>query len=278
MFGHRMAYPMNQTFHAWSMFRNLLWQDAILVAGVLVLARLAAFLVRRVLLRVAETMPPRFRLSVLRTIPVIRLLVGIGAVMVIVPILVEPTFRNIVALVASVGLAVAFTLKEYGSSLAAGLITVLENTYQPGDWIQVDDAYGEVKSIGARATRIVTPDDTEVIIPHLRLWSANIFNASSGNRSLLCVTDFYLHPDHDAAIARTCLEEVAQQSTYRKPESPVTVIVLEKPWGTHYRLKAHVNESREQFLFITDLTVRGKAALRSRGIRFAQAPFIGTTQ
>ena len=50
---------------------------------------------------------------------------------------------------ASVGLAVAFTLKEYGSSLATGLITVLGNAYQPGDWI-VDDAYGEVKLIGAR--------------------------------------------------------------------------------------------------------------------------------
>ena len=273
-----MTSPMNQTFHAWSMFRDLFWQDAILVAGVLVLARLAAFIVRRLLLRAAETGPPRFRLSVLRAIPLIRLLIGIGAVMMIVPILVEPTFRNIVTLVASVGLALAFTLKEYGSSLAAGLITVLENTYQPGDWIQVDDVYGEVRSIGARATRIVTPDDTEVIIPHLRLWSTNIFNASSGNRSLLCVTDFYLHPDHDAAIARTCLEDVAQQSAYRKPESPVTVIVLEKPWGTHYRLKAYVNESREQFLFITDLTVRGKAALRSRGIRFAQAPVIQTTQ
>ena len=268
---------MNQTFNAWSVLRNLFWQDAILVAAVLVLARLMAFVTRRLLLRVAETVPPRLRLSVLRTIPIIRLLVGIGAVMVIVPILVEPTFRNIVTLVASVGLALAFTLKEYGSSLAAGLITVLENAYQPGDWIEVDGAYGEVTSIGARATRIVTPDDTEVIIPHTRLWSANIFNASSGNRSLLCVTDFYLHPDHDAAAARKCLEEVAQHSPYRKPESPITVIIIEKPWGTHYRLKAYVNESREQFLFMTDLTVRGKAVLRSRGIRFAQAPFAETT-
>ena len=267
---------MNQTFNAWGMFRNLIWQDAILVAGVLALARLAAFVMRRLLLRVAETVPPRFRLSVLRTIPVIRLLIGIGAVMVIVPILVEPTFRNIVALVASVGVTLAFTLKEYGSSVAAGLMTVLENTYQPGDWIEVDGAYGEVRSIGARATRIVTPDDTEVIIPHTRLWSTSIFNASSGNRSLLCVTDFYLHPDHDAAAARTCLEDVARHSAYRKPESPITVIVLEKPWGTHYRLKAYVKESREQFLFMTDLTVQGKAALRSLGIRFAQVPFAET--
>ena len=219
---------------------------------------------------------PGLRLLLLRTLPIVRLLVGIGTVIVVVPVLIEPTFRNIVALVASVGLALAFALKDYGSSLVAGLATVLENTYQPGDWIEVDGTYGEVKSIGARATRIVTPDDTEVIIPHTHFWSTNIFNASSGHPSLLCVADFYLHPDHDASRARKRLEEVAQASSYRKPESPVTVIVLEKPWGTHYRVKAYVKESREQFLFITDLTIRGKEAIRSLGIRFAQVPYIET--
>ena len=267
---------MSEHLNAWSIVRTLFWQDVLLVLGVLVLARLLAFLVRRVILRFAEHVPPRWRLSVLRTLPVARLLIGIGAVVVIVPMLVEPTFRNIVTLIASVAVALAFTLKDYGSSLAAGLVTVFENTYQPGDWIAVDGAYGEVKSIGARATRIVTADDTEVIIPHTRLWSTHIFNASSGNRSLLCVTDFYLHPEHDAAAARTRLEAVAKQSAYRKPDSPVTVIVLEKPWGTHYRLKAYVKESREQFLFMTDLTVRGKEAIRSLGIRFAQVPFAQT--
>ena len=55
------------------------------------------------------------------------------------------------------------------------------------------------------------------------------------------------------------------------------MIVAEKPWGTHYRLKAYVHESREQFLFLTDLTIRGKAALRSMGMRFAQAPYAETT-
>ena len=122
----------------------------------------------------------------------------------------------------------------------------------------------------------MTPDDTEVIIPHTHFWSTNIFNASSGNHSLLCVANFYLHPDHDASVARKRLEEVAQTSSYRKPESPVTVIVLEKPWGTHYRVKAYVNESREQFLFLTDLTIRGKEVLRSLGIRFAQATYAET--
>ena len=264
---------MNQTLTPWNVLRRLSWQDALFVLGVIVLARLIAFVIRWFTLQLAEKVPPRLRLPVLSTLPIIRLLIAIGAITIIVPILVEPTFQNVVTLVAGVGLTLAFALKDYGSSLIAGLAAVFEKTYQPGDWIEVDGAYGEVKSIGARAVRMVTADDTEVIIPHLKLWSTSIFNATSGNRSLLCVTDFYLHPDHDAPTLRKRLEEIAKTSSYRKPESPVAVIVIEKPWGTHYRVKAYVKESREQFLFITDITVRGKEAIRSLGIRFAQATY-----
>ena len=83
-------------------------------------------------------------------------------------------------MLASVGLALAFAFKDYGGSLVAGVVTVLENNYQPGDWIELGGAYGEVKSIELRATRIVTADDTEVIVPNSRIWSGSIANATSG--------------------------------------------------------------------------------------------------
>ena len=267
---------MDQTPDGWNVLRPLSWQNLLTVLAVFLLASLTAFLFRKIARRLADKAPSRLRLSILRIIPITRLLIGIAAVVIIVPIVVEPTFQDIVALLASISLALAFALKDYVSSLVAGLVTVLENTYQPGDWIEVDGAYGEVKSIEARTVRIVTPDDTEVIIPHSRLWTSSIFNATDGQRSLLCVADFYLHPDHDALAASGRLKEIAQTSPLRKPDSPVTVIVLEKPWGTHYRLKAYANESREQFLFLTDLTIRGKEAIRALGIRFAQAPYAET--
>src|SRR5258707_875402 len=116
-----------------------------------------------------------------------------------------------------------------------------------------------------------------VIVPHSTLWSNRIANATSGNRSVLCVADFYLHPDHDAALAQRRLIDVGGGSAYRKADTPVSVIVHEKPWGTHYRLKAYVKERREQFEFITDLTIRGHEALRAVGIRFAQATYAETT-
>jgi hypothetical protein len=90
----------------------------------------------------------------------------------------------------------------------------------------------------------------------------------------MCVADFYLHPEHDAARARQLLWDVALTSPYLHHADPVAVIVLEKPWGTHYRLKAYPVDGGQQFRFLTDLTVRGKAALQGMGARFAVAPAV----
>ena len=267
---------MNLSLNVWGPLEKLIWRDVLIIAAVLLLARLLILAMQWKLRRAAETAQPDRRLLVLRAVPIARLLIRAAAIAAVVPLLVDPTVPNVLALGAGLGLALAYTLKDYGSSFVAGLVTVLENTYQPGDWIEIDGTYGEVKSIAGRAVHLLTADDTEVIIPHSRLWATSVFNSSSGNRSLLCIANFYLHPDHDAAAVREKLTEVAASSSYRTPDTSVTVIVLEKPWGTHYRLKAYVRESREQFLFITDLTIRGKDILRHMNIRFAQAPYAET--
>jgi small conductance mechanosensitive channel len=267
---------VNLNLGAWEQLEKLAWRDVLLVLVVIILARLVIVGVQWQLRRLAERVGPDKRLTILRFVPIARLLVRIAAVAVIVPLLVEPTFRNILVLGASLALALAYLLKDYGSSFVAGLVTVLENAYQPGDWIKVDGHYGEVKAIATRAVHILTADDTEVIIPHSRLWSTSILNSTSGKHSVLCIASFYLHPDHDASVVLEKLTEAATSSYYCKPDSSVHVTAMEKPWGTHYRIKAYVRESREQFLFITDMTVRGKNTLRHLNIRFAQAPYAET--
>jgi len=253
--------------------RKLDSSDVLLMGGIVVAAWLLAAAIRWALQHAAEYAPARLRLLVLRLVPLARLAIGIGALALIVPVLVEPSFRNIVALVASTGLALAFAFKDYASSLAAGLVAVLENAYQPGDWIEIDGVYGEVKSIGVRAVRLVTADDNEVIVPHYQFWSKKISNATSGGRGVLCVADFYLHPDHDGTEVLRRLKEIGVSNAARKPESKVSVVTTENPWGTHYKLKAYVKDSREQFDFITDLTVRGKEVLRAMNVQFALVPY-----
>jgi len=254
--------------------RALTWSHVLLITLVLAGCGMLILLVRGLVRRAAERAPSHRRLMILRAAPLARLLIGLAGLAIIVPILVEPNIEDIVALLATVGLALAFALKDYVSCLIAGVVTILENTYQPGDWIEFDGAYGEVKTIGTRAVHIVTTDDTEVIIPHARIWSASVSNDSSGQRSLLSVTHFYLNADHDGAAVSDALAEIAQTSPYRKADTAVNVRAAETPFGTHYKLKAYVAESREQFAMVTDLTLRAKAQLRSMGVAFAQTPYV----
>ena len=269
---------MDQYLSTWESLEKLLWRDVLLVVAVLLGNHLLILAMQWALRRAAENAPAPRRLTILRIVPIARLIIRATALVIIVPLLVEPTVRNVLGLSLGLVVALAYSLREYGNSFAAGIVTVLENTYQPGDWIEVNGAYGEVKAIAMRAVHLMTADDTEVIIPHSRFWSTSIFNFSSGHHSLMCVANFYLHPDHKSTHVCEKLAEVAAASAYYAPESPVTVTVMEKPWGTHYRLKACVRESREQFRFITDLTIRGREALQQMKIRFAQAPYAETEQ
>ncbi len=264
---------MNEATSRLGFLRELTWGDILIILAVLISCYLFVLTVRWIVHRAAESAASHRRLLILRMAPIARLLIWIVGIAIIVPLLIEPTFEKVVALAATLGLALAFAIKDYVSCLIAGVVTIIENTYQPGDWIEVDGSYGEVTAIGARAVHIVTADDTEVIIPHARLWSTSVFNASGGKRSLLCVTDFYLRADHDGASVRRALSETAETSSYRKPESPVKVVVSETPWGTRYKIKAYVAESREQFTMISDVTIRGKERLRAMGVAFAQAPY-----
>ncbi len=219
----------------------------------------------------AKRLPARMRMYLLPSIPVFRLAILIIAFVMIVPMVIQTTLQNLIAILGFTAVALGFAFKDYISSLIAGIVAIYERPYRVGDWVTIDGAYGEVKSLSLRALQLFTPDDTVVSIPHIKIWNTNIFNANDGKRNLLCVTHFYVDPDHDAIRARQKLHDVALTSPYLDPNHRIRVIVQEQPWGTHYQLKAYPLDSREQFQFISDLTVRGKDSLAKMGVKPARA-------
>jgi len=242
-----------------------LWELAVIV--VITLALVLA--VQRMVPWLAHRLSGRKRLFVLSMIPYFRLAVFLAAFSMAVPILIEPSLQNMVAILGSLGLALGFALKDYASGLIAGIVAIGEFNYRNGDWIQLGTVYGEVRHIGLRAVEMVTPDDSRVLVPHSHIWNYPVINANNGDARLQCIADFYLHPDHNARHVRSALEDVALTSPYLYFDKPIAVIVQEKPWGTHYRLKAYPVDSGQQFRFISDMTVRGKEALLSLGVSFA---------
>jgi len=251
---------------------NLNQMAVIKVIIVVVAAFLLITLSQRILPWIAERFSGRHRLYVLASVPVLRLMIIVVAVWMIISSVIEPTIKNLFALLGALGLALGFAFKDYASSLIAGIVTLYEIPYRLGDWVSVEGAYGEVKSIGMRSFEMITPDDTVVVIPHLKLWDKKIFNANDGTRNLQCAADFYLHPRHNPKAVIEALLDTALTSAYLQVLKPINVVASEKPWATQYRLKAYPVDPRDQFRFITDLTVRGKQALGGLGVDFP-APY-----
>ena len=235
------------------------------ILGVLLSAWLAIVLVRRLLPYFAERGPSRMRLYLLGAVPILRLLILVVAVLWIVPLVLNITFENFLVVAGAAGVAIGFAFKDYVSSLIAGVVAVFEKPYRPGDWVRIGDDYGEVRSVGLRALSLQTPADDTVTVPHLRVWDGNIANSNDGARTLMCVADFYVHPDHDADRLRAMLRDVALTSGYLDYGRPVVVVLTEKPLGTHYKLKAYPFDMRDQFRFISDMTARGKRAIAAAG-------------
>lgn len=244
------------------------------IALVVAVAAALIVLVQKTVPWLANRLRGRRRQWLLAMVPLLRLAIILGAFLWIVPLVIEPSLQNMIAVLGSLGLALGFALKDYASSLMAGIVAVGETPYRNGDWVEIHGIYGEVVRVGVRSLQLVTPDDNLVTIPHQTLWTDPISNANNGDPQLQCPTDFYLCPEHDGARVRAALHDVALTSAYVDLNRPILVVAQEEPWGTRYRLRAYPVDARQQFRFGTDLTLRGKAALMDLGAPLAMLPLI----
>lgn len=233
---------------------------------------LAIWLIRRMLPYLADRAPQRLRLFLMGAVPILRLLLLALAILWIIPIVFNVTLENFIVITGAVSVAIGFAFKDYFSSLVAGVVAIFERPYRPGDWVEISGDYGEVTAVGMRAIAIRTPADDIVTIPHDKLWRENVSNSNDGAKTLMCVVDFFIHPQHDAARLRAVLHDVALTSPYLNYNRPVMVMLNETPMGTQYKIKAYPFEMRDQFQFITDLCMRAKVAISENDAKEVSLP------
>ncbi|MGF1491208.1 MAG: hypothetical protein ACFBSC_01900 [Microcoleaceae cyanobacterium] len=101
------------------------------------------------------------------------------------------------------------------------------------------------------------------------MWTEAIANANDGDVEIQVTTDLYFAHQIDIAQVMHILYRVAQTSKYTQIRLPILVVLEEKPWGIHFKLKAYPIDARDEFVYKTDLTRRAREALEKVG---ANAP------
>jgi small-conductance mechanosensitive channel len=175
---------------------------------------------------------------------------------------------QLVAFSGLAGAAIGFGLKDLVAEVVGGFVIVLDKPYQVGDKVRIDDHYGEVRDIGLRATRLVSPDDSLISVSNQKVLSQTLANANAGSQEMMVVIDLFINTSGDATRAMQILREAAVSSryVYISDKRQVTILLKDRPFYRRVRAKAYVYDLRREFEFESDVTKRAWDAFRSEGI------------
>lgn len=122
----------------------------------------------------------------------------------------------------SVGIGLG--MQNIVNNFVSGIILIFERPFQIGDFVELADKKGKVLDIGIRASRMLTPQGSEVIVPNGDLLSGRLVNWTLSNNYLK--TEFLLKISNDTAISmvkKTIEEEVAKAEDVIK-NTPVVIL------------------------------------------------------
>lgn len=86
---------------------------------------------------------------------------------------------SLVTILGTVGLALSLALQDSLSSVANGVLILINKPFSAGDYICVDGVEGNVQSISVLSTRLLTTDNKLLVIPNSRVSSNTVINYSA---------------------------------------------------------------------------------------------------
>lgn len=243
------------------------WWDifyaAVVVAGIWLLVRLSTSL-----LEAFSQQAPRARFFFKLLAPILRFGLWLAGLTIVLSIF-SPSRETLLAMLASVGIAVGLGTQDLVKNIIGGLVILVDRPFQLGDRVRIGDAYGEIDHIGLRSTKLTTPDDTHVTIPNSEILSSMAWNSNSGVLDCQVVTDLFLPFDADPVT----IEEIGYEAAFSSPfillSKPVVVLVqdgFDRHPFTRLRVKAYVYDHRFEPRFQSDITQRAKAEFIRRGL------------
>jgi small-conductance mechanosensitive channel len=148
---------------------------------------------------------------------------------------------------------IGFGLQDIARNFVSGFILLFGRSVRKGDWVQVEDEIGRVDELGGRMVRLVTVDNTEILLPASRMVEGKVTNLTYATPHIRISVPVGVHYKSDVRQVEQALLHAARRHR----------AVLRTPAPT--ALLNHFGESSIDFELLVWIDVRQIAPRRLRG-------------
>ena len=148
----------------------------VLAASILLAAWVISFVLRRGLTRVESRADSNRRAALYAVGRMVHyVLLVIGAMLALEVVGIEASRFAVVA--GAIGVGLGFGLQAIFNNFISGLILLFDRSLKVGDFVELESGvHGEVRDIKIRATRIVTNDNIDILVPNSEFVSGRVVN------------------------------------------------------------------------------------------------------
>jgi hypothetical protein len=146
--------------------------------------------------------------------------------------------------------------KGFLGGLGFKTLMAFKNPFQVGDRVTLKGYAGKVISISTFYVKLQTPNDDLVSIPTSGLWSEVLTSANAGERSSLCVMDFFLAPfvtKDELQKSEDTIWDAIQASPYLEVANPMQIFFTQNNNSIQLTAKA-VASTYNEALFKSEVT------------------------
>lgn len=131
------------------------------------------------------------------------------------------------AVLGAAGLAIGLALKDSLSNVASGVMLILFRPFEVGHFVEAGGVEGRVLEVGFFSTKLLTPDNRNVIVPNADVHTKTITNHSAQDTRRIDMTIGISYGD-DITEAKQIVDEVlsAEGRVLRDPAPLVAVAEL----------------------------------------------------
>ena len=172
----------------------------------------------------------------------------------------------------AVGIGLGFGLQKIASNFISGIILLFEKTIDEGDLIEFQGgAFGFVKEISARHTRLETLDSKEILVPNEDFITNRVINWTLSNKLGRVTVDVRITFDSDPIKAKEIMYDIINNNPIRSHRRiPECHLLKLGDFGYEFKLFMWVDDVAEYFFTATDdIIFKVLARFKEAGIKIA---------